>query len=471
MHRTHSRDSADSLSLPFRRPKDNRFKMLSTTRRSFLQKSAAALAVTRISQGAPDLFSQSLRRQSAGLRFGVNYVPRKNWWYCWQDWDQQSIAEDLKAIADLGMDHIRIQCLWPIFQPGENYVSDAALGHLLGLLDEAERAGLDVEVTLLNGWMSGFSFMPAWAAPLVETRNIFTDPEVREAERLFIRRTAQVIGPHPRFLGFDLGNELGVLMHGHNAATPEQADTWADEMFRTCEEVAPGKFHVNGVDHGHWFADRGFSRRSLATAGQATVVHGYAYFTGALKRFGYSGVGTLHLLEYMIEFAYAYQDDLLRSVWVEEVGASAEWMPDTYMPEYATQIVRNAAETGKAWGITWWCSHDLNPAIGGFGSLEYTLGLIGRDNKPKPLGKRLALLASELRGRTGSRIDRSVALVVPDLGLTKTSAGPDWRYGDAFMKLVKAGKRPCIVLESKAEDHAYLRARGIAELVRLPKQS
>src|ERR1700716_2639698 len=57
------------------------------------------------------------------IRFGLNYVPRKNWWYCWSDWDAKSIREDFQAIADLGMDHIRIQCLCSFFQPGINYVS------------------------------------------------------------------------------------------------------------------------------------------------------------------------------------------------------------------------------------------------------------------------------------------------------------------------------------------------------------
>ena len=443
--------------------------MRSTTRRSFLQKSAATFAATGIFQHAPALLSQPFPTQPAGLRFGVNYVPRKHWWYCWSDWDQQSVSEDLRAIADLGMDHVRVQCLWPIFQPGINYVSDAALERLHALLDEADRAGLDVQVTLLNGWMSGFAFMPAWAAPLVEDHNIFTHPDMLEAEKLFIRRTAQAIAAHPRFLGFDLGNELGVLMKAHNAVTPEQADAWAVEIFRTCDEVAPGKFHVNGVDHRHWFADCGFSRKNLATTGQATVVHGYAYFTGALKRFGYSGAGTLHLLDYMIELAYAYHEDPRRSVWVEEVGASAAWMPEEYMPEYASRIVHNAAETGKAWGITWWCSHDLDHAIQGFDSLEYSLGLIGRDNKPKPLGKRLSSLAGELRGRIYSKVDRQVALVVPDVGFGTNPAQPEWKYGDAFMKLVEAGKRPSIVVESKADDQAYLRARGITEFVRLPQ--
>ena len=87
------------------------------------------------------------------LRFGVNFTPRKNWWYCWLDWDHAAIADDLAGIAGLGVDHIRIQCLWPFFQPGIANVSERALANLRSLLEEADRAGLDVEVTVLNGWM------------------------------------------------------------------------------------------------------------------------------------------------------------------------------------------------------------------------------------------------------------------------------------------------------------------------------
>lgn len=85
---------------------------------------------------------------------------------CWLDWDQQAVVEDLSVIASLGLDHIRIQCLWPLFQPGITNVSERVLANLHALLDTAAGAGLDVEVTVLNGWMSGLSFMPAWVAPL-----------------------------------------------------------------------------------------------------------------------------------------------------------------------------------------------------------------------------------------------------------------------------------------------------------------
>ncbi|MDR3734736.1 MAG: cellulase family glycosylhydrolase [Acidobacteriaceae bacterium] len=441
--------------------------MKSITRRAFLQNSAVALSTAGALLHVSPLLAQPQPPTSNTLRFGVNYVPRRGWWYCWQDWNQQSIADDLKAIADLGMDHIRAQCLWPIFQPGVNYVSSEALERLVILLDSADRAGLDVEVTVLNGWMSGLSFMPAWTQPNLPSCNIFTDRRTIEAEKLLFTKLASTIGRHPRFLGFDLGNELGVLMGKDNPATPAEADRWATDLLSLCAELAPGKFHVNGVDHQHWFSDSGFTRQNLATTGSSTIVHSYAYFTGALKKFGCAGVGTSHLAEYQAELAFAYHEDPARRVWIEEVGVSPEWTPEEHLLDYADTLVRNAASTGKLWGITWWCSHDIEPAIKSFSSLEYTLGLIGLNNKPKPLGKKLAALASEFRHSRISANNRGTALVIPDVGLNQASHPPDWTYGDRFMKLVVDGKTPCIVCESRAKDEDYLRSRGIRNLIPL----
>lgn len=44
------------------------------------------------------------RSRHRRVRFGVNYVPSKNWWFSWSDWDRSSIAADLDDIASLGMD-------------------------------------------------------------------------------------------------------------------------------------------------------------------------------------------------------------------------------------------------------------------------------------------------------------------------------------------------------------------------------
>jgi hypothetical protein len=123
--------------------------------------------------------------------------------------------------------------------------------------------------------------------------------------------------------------------------------------------------------------------------------------------------------------------------------------------------------TGKVWGITWWCSHDLDPAIQGFNRLEYSLGLIGQDNKPKALGRKLASLIAEFRKAPVRSINRELALVIPDRGLASKPVPSDWSYGDSYMKLIAQGERPCIVLESRVQDAVYLRSRGITKLVRL----
>ena len=403
------------------------------------------------------------------VRFGVNYTPSKHWWYSWLDWDPRSIARDLRAIGTLGMDHLRIQCLWPVFQPHINYVSDTALDRLRALLDLADGANLDVEVTVLNGWLSGYAFTPAWVEPKWkgEKRNIFTEPEIIEAEKLLFRAIAEEVGSHPRFLGFDLGNELGVLQQRDFPASPSEADRWAREMLTYCEGLSPGRFHVNGVDHTHWFSNYGFTRDNLSNAGAATVLHTYILFTGALQRYGYNGVGSLHLAEYCVELARAYQRDPGRPVWLQEFGASAEWMPADYVPEFAERTIRNAATCAGLWGFTWWSSHDLNPRLKGFAKLEYDLGLLDHENRVKPSGRRVSNLIREFRRQPPAILPRQVALVISDGLLSATPYPPQWTLAKPYMDLISQGVRPAIVLESRLKDDAYLKARGITEFVRI----
>jgi hypothetical protein len=358
-----------------------------------------------------------------------------------------------------------------MFQPGPNYISRIMLDHLEELVELANSAELDVCVAVLDGWLSGFQFMPAWTSPLSTTwdrprRNIFTDPETVASEKQLFAAIAGRLAKHANFLGFDLGNEIGVLQGIGNPATPAQSDAWATDMLSHCERLAPGRFHVNGVDDSHWFGDVGFTRRNLANTGHATVLHAYAFFTDALKRGGPTGIASLHLAEYMAELANAYADDADRPVWVQEFGASPEWMPESYIPEFCEQTVRNALTCRNLWGFTWWCSHDIDRGIQGFDSLEYTLGVLDQQNRPKPIGRKFAQLARELRAGAPPPLRRPKALVIPEQGLSTKGWPPDWRFAEPFMRWIERGTRPAIVLESRAADREYLRSRGISELIR-----
>ena len=396
------------------------------------------------------------------LRFGVNYVPSKNWWYSWMDWDASSIREDLQAIASLGMDHIRIQCLWPVFQPNASYVSEAALDRLHELLDLADEAKLDVEVTVLDGWLSGFVFNPSWKG----NRNMFTDSDVIAAEVLLYRTIAHRISKHPRFMGFDLGNELGVMVQFGGGPEPDICDAWSTDMLALCEELAPGKFHVSGTDHRHWFGTTGFSRPHIATAGGVTSLHTWVEFTGALKHYGPLDIGSLHLGEYSIELAKAYHTDLNRPVWLQEFGASAEWMPRADIPTFAEATIRNSATCDHLWRFTWWCSHDINKKFAEFLPLEYDLGLFDSHNNIKPTGELLAKLIREFHAQTPATIKRPQALVCREEEfVTPEGEETAWAFGKRYMDAIAQGIRPAVVLESRAHDTDYLKSRGIEELI------
>jgi hypothetical protein len=395
----------------------------------------------------------------AAPRFGVNYVPSKNWWHSWVDWDADSMAQDLAAIARLNMDHVRIHCLWPVFQPNAGWISPTAIARLRELLDIAGDYGLDVSISVLDGWLSGFNFMPAWK----KGRNMFADQSMIAAEKLLFRALADACGDHPRFMGFDLGNELGVVGLVSDPAPTAVMDAWQSEMLAYCASIAPGKLHVNGVDHNHWFRNVGFSRTALAQTGSLTSLHTWVYFTGMLSHFGPESEKVAHLLDYNIELARAYHNDPGRLVWIQEVGVSPEWLPAAQLPDFAEAAVRNTLDCQGVWGITWWCSHDIAPRFTEFDSLEYGLGLLDCENNVKPFGNRLASVITDFKANPLMPAVRNEALVMREAAFADEPQL--WAFIRRYMRLVEEGIRPAIVREAKADDAIYLAARGIDRLI------
>ena len=372
------------------------------------------------------------------MRYGVNYVPAKNWWHSWVDWEPDALATDLQAIAGLGMDHVRIQLVWPVFQPDPTWVSPLMLDRLSAFMDLADTAGLDMNVTVLDGWLSGMYLRPPWHG---EGANMFADPGLIRAEKLLLREVAAAIGGHERLLGIDVGNEPNVLTQfvGNTATTRAEADAWTEDLLQHAAEVIPGGEHVTGFDHVPWLTDAVFSREVIAGAGAMTAIHAWTKFTGALERYGAFGTGALHLGEYLLELAKAFSADPARPVWLQEYGASRQWMPEERIADHAEVFTRSVLDVQGLWGVTWWCSHDIDRRFSAFVELEYDLGLLTVDNEVKPAGARLRDLIAE-HGRDVEPAPRTTTLVLP-AGRT-----PDLDFADEFFALVEAGERPRIVL-------------------------
>ncbi|MFD6416286.1 glycosyl hydrolase [Streptomyces sp. NPDC060194] len=384
----------------------------------------------------------------------MNYVPSGNWWFSWLEWDPASVLDDLRAVSGLGMDHVRVQLLWPVFQPDPAVVNRTALRRLVELMDLADHPDvrLDVSVSVLDGWLSGFTFLPAWLGD----RCMITDEDVVRAELLLFDAVADYVGGHPRFLGLDLGNELSVP---NGRVAPAAGDRWAARLLDHCEAIAPGRLHVNGVDHQPWFEGRTFSPAGAAAHGGASVLHCYPHWTGAIERYGRDGTGVLHLGEYMAELAEAYAERPGRPKWLQEFGASPVERPAETIPDWAETFVRNTLTSRGVWGCTWWGSHDVDRRYSAFVEYEYDLGLLTVDNEVKPTGARLARLVEELRTDPVRPVDRHVGLVLP------AGRGKGLEAADRFFSLVDEGVRPALVLSEHVDDAPRLAARGIRELI------
>lgn len=347
-------------------------------------------------------------------RFGVNYVPSRKWWYSWNDFDAADIARDLSAIAGLGADHIRIMLIWPWFQPNRKWVSGAHLDRLDTLMSLAAEAKLDVCVTMLTGWLSGWAFRPAFDKP----DEFYTSPQMREPVELYFRACAARLNLHTNFLGFDLGNEMGCCWKANSTA---DGDAWMEWILDVCDSVSPGAVHVNGVDHKPWFCPDTFSAAALARRQKLVPIHAWIGFTGALSRGAALDQACTHLAPAMAALVRAYAGDPAKPVWLQEFGAPSAWMDRETIPVFLEKAVRVAIGGGICW-LTWWCSHDIRPEFE-FDPLEYDLGLLNTENRIKPAGLAFQKLAREF---SGEPVSIPTGLRLPDLPKPEDEATWKW---------------------------------------------
>lgn len=404
----------------------------------------------------------------SNIRFGANFIPSKNWLHSWINWDSAAIEEDLIAVKELGADHIRAHLIWPYFQVDPTAMSPGAMKNLEKFMDICDKVGMDCFITLFNGWMSGAFFFPAWQQKLTGKfgEGIFNNPKMLKAEEFYIRRIAEVVVGHKCFMGFDLGNELTVVINIDKTVSVSECDAWHKYMLGICEELAPGKLHNNGVDHLPWFYGTGFSRETLVNCAEITPMHTYSLFTGAIERFGKMSTESIHLAPFMTEMAKAFSDDIKHPYWIQEFGTAARGFDDE-AEEFVVRSIEAMYTSDNLWGITWWCTHNLPTEYTMFDDLEYELGLLDGNNKPTRAGNVFKRLADKQKENGVTAKERKCAFIMKPYD-DNGNITPDviWENGKRYARLVEQGTYPAIILPEKANDSQYLKARGIEKIIK-----
>ncbi|MEE1786279.1 glycosyl hydrolase [Streptomyces sp. SP17BM10] len=405
-------------------------------------------------------------------RFGVNYTPTRGWFHHWLDFDLDAVRADLDSVAALGLDHVRVFPLWPLFQPNRTLIRPRAVEQLARLVDAAGERGLDVAVDGLQGHLSSFDFLPSWTQTW-HRRNLFTDPDVLDGQAAYLRTLAGALREKPNFLGLTLGNEIdqfsGDPHPDPDRITPEQAEAWLRRMLAACEEGAPGRLHLHAsYDAAHYLDAHPFTPWHSARIGAATAVHSWV-FNGTAQRYGAGSTATAQHAAYLVELAKAWADDPARPVWLQEVGAPAPHIAPEDAARFTGATLEAVLDCPDLWGVTWWCSHDVDRSLADFPELEYGLGLLTTDRTTKPAGARLAGAAAEARRTWQPPKPRTTAVVIAAgdevTAPHRSICGPGGAVFEAFMHLTREGARPTTVLAEHAEDRAHLDARGITEVV------
>lgn len=403
-------------------------------------------------------------------RFGVNYTPSRGWFHHWLDFDLDTVRADLDSIAALGFDHVRVFPLWPLFQPNRTLIRPRAVEQLVQLADAAAERGLSVNVDGLQGHLSSFDFIPSWTATW-HRRNLFTDPDVVAGEAEYLRTLAAALADRPNFLGMTLGNEInqftGDPHPDPDRITTEQADAWLARMLEACEAGAPGRLHLHACYDATWYLDdHPFTPALAARHGFATAVHSWV-FNGTAQKYGSTSKATDQHAAYLIELSKAWSPEPHRPVWLQEVGAPAPHISAGHAREFTRATMAAAMDCEDLWGVTWWCSHDVDPSLSDFPEVEYSLGILTNDRVPKPAGLELARIIKETRENGHSPEPRTTALVLdlPDDSQERSTCAPGGAFFEAFMGLAEQDVRPAVVLAGRLLDAAHLSSRGITEIV------
>ena len=379
----------------------HRREFLSNALRAVVMRSVAprsAAWVGNPSLGLPALGTSNANsdvgRELDRHRFGVNYTPSKNWWFCWNEWDADSIKRDLDSIASVGADHLRILLIWPYFQPNPKWVSPLHLERLDQLLTLMGERHLDAVVTVFTGQLSGWYFLPPFNQP---GSGFYSDAGIWKAQEMLIRELARVISAKDNAIGFDVGNEVNTCW----STEPRLGDAWMTKMFALMQEVLPHGLHVNGVDEVPWFEVNTFSPQALA-ARPMPVMHCYPYWSGALKYGGPMGPPSTKLLAAMATLIRSYagdgtKGDPRKPVWAGEFNTCIESLPEKQQAEWLEKAVVAAIESGVSW-FSYWDSHDVDRRFD-FNPLEYSLGLFTNDGKIKEQGRAFRRLADAYRGK------------------------------------------------------------------------
>ena len=332
---------------------------------------------------------------------GINYWESKHATRMWHEFSPEIVEEDMKVMAEAGIDSLRVFPLWPDFQPltvayAESYdgeyefmlngehlpdtpagkagVSEEACRNFETFCALAEKYHLKLVVGLVTGHMSFENFLP----PAFVRRDIYTDPTVIKWLLRYVRYFVGRMKNQPAIVGWDLGNEVANMLQKKD--TPDAFHVWCRAIADTIRLADPSRPVVTG------FASQGgikgrFDLTEISEYADVHTVHPYNIFE--LREETICSMMSFLNLAFGTRFA---EDISGLPTFLQEFGAIG-YLTCTEKEE--ALFYRGALATAFAYGchgLMWWCAFDqgsIDFSPYDFNNIGSQYGFFREDRSPK----------------------------------------------------------------------------------------
>ena len=382
---------------------------------------------------------------------GCNYWASHAGTRMWSDWRPDIVEQDLKALAEGGLQVLRVFPLWPDFQPitllrggggqpreiragedplpdtpaGQAGVSPVMIQHFQVFADLAEKYHLKLVVGLVTGWMSGRLYVP----PALEGLDILTDPAAIQWATRFTRYFVRRFKNHPSVLAWDLGNEINCMQ---NVASRESAWVWVSAITNAIRVEDSTRVVVSGM-HG-W--SEAWNTPMLGELTDLLTTHPYPFWTAHCDQ---DPVNTIRTILHSTAESRLYADTSGKPCLAEEVGTLGNMLASD---EVAADFIHSCLYSLWAHdchGLLWWCAFDqdlLAHAPYDWNTCERELGLLRSDFTPKPVLAELGNFRRWLEGLPFSSLPERTHQAVCLLSLDQDQWGAAY---SAFVLARQAG--------------------------------
>ncbi|NEW81450.1 MAG: cellulase family glycosylhydrolase [Mariniphaga sp.] len=277
--------------------------------------------------------------------------------------------------------------MWYLTQPEINKFDQQKIDRLNELITIAGKRGIQVQPSLITGWLDGGIFTPKWI-----DKGMFTNPSQIDATALMVKTISKTLSKNPYVHSYDFGNEINALkaVAGY-VASPDETKSWMFRMYKAFKEGDPARLVTNGIGTGY---DASFPVENISPACDYLSAHTYSYFHATILDDPWFGLRTTYSTNMMIAWAKMEGKPVL----MQETGISGDWVSQEQRAKYLELAYFSSWAEGAA-GFVWWCSHNIDttfrvkPSIDGrefvgkgkFDPLEYQMGLLDAKNNKFPV--------------------------------------------------------------------------------------